>query len=116
MLQIDMPSRSIANRFEKRDAFRISKPILSVEIAGRKFSTENWSLNGMLLNGLPEETDLDEPVEGIFGPMGSTELCRFKGRIVRLDPDSMKTAIELDEKSAEVAALLPIWVLKYGAL
>ncbi|MEH6633832.1 MAG: hypothetical protein V7776_23855, partial [Halopseudomonas aestusnigri] len=54
-------------------------------------------------------------IEGIFGPVGSPELCKFNGQIVRFDDNLMTTAIELDEKSADVAALLPFWVLKYGS-
>ncbi|WP_334129464.1 hypothetical protein [Sneathiella sp.] len=100
---------------EKRRAFRISNPVLSVEIAGRRYSTVNWSLDGLLLNGLPGGAEVDMPVDGIMGPIGAAEMCRFAGKIVRLDAAGMTTAIELDEKSADVAALLPLWVLKYGA-
>ncbi|MDF2365896.1 hypothetical protein [Sneathiella sp.] len=115
MLQAEMNTQSIANRFEKRGAFRVSNPVLSVEIEGARFSTENWSLDGMLLNGIANHVALDQPVEGIIGPIGSPEICRFGGRVVRIDERGMTTAIELDEKSADVAALLPLWVLKYGA-
>ncbi|MCF8466018.1 MAG: hypothetical protein K9G33_01310 [Sneathiella sp.] len=115
MLQTDTTNQSVSNRFEKRGAFRVSNPVLSVEIDGIKFSTENWSLNGLLLNGVPDPCKLDTLVEGIVGPIGSAEMCRFGGRIVRLDQNTMTTAIELDEQSADVAALLPLWVLKYGA-
>lgn len=100
---------------ERRGAFRVSNPVLSVEIMGQRYSTENWSLNGILLNGIPDSCQEDQAVGGIFGPLGSAEMCRFDGQVVRLDKDSMTTAIELDEKSADVAALLPLWVLKYGA-
>ncbi len=115
MLHAEILDQSVASQFEKREAFRISKPILSVEIDGERFSTENWSLDGLLLNGLPENIDLEVPVTGLMGPVGTAEMCRFGGRIVRLDHAGMTTAIELDEKSADVAALLPLWVLKYGA-
>ncbi|MEX1037141.1 MAG: hypothetical protein WDZ54_14420 [Sneathiella sp.] len=115
MLQAEKSDLSIENRFEKRGAFRVSKPVLSVEIRGMQFSTENWSLDGMMLNGVPDQVELDKPVEGIIGPVGSPEMCRFGGRIVRVDAQNMTTAIELDEKSPDVAALLPLWVLKYGA-
>ncbi|MCC3306589.1 hypothetical protein [Sneathiella sp. HT1-7] len=114
MLQAEMNTQSVANRFEKRGAFRVSNPVLSVEIEGIRFSTENWSLDGMLLNGIADHVILDQTVEGIIGPVGSPEMCRFGGRIVRIDEDEMTTAVELDEKSADVAALLPLWVLKYG--
>ena len=115
MLQAEMTNQSVPNRFEKRGAFRVSNPVLSVEIEGTKFSTENWSLSGLLLNGVPATCRLDAPIEGIVGPIGSPEICRFGGRIVRLDHDTMTTAIELDEQSADIAAMLPFWVLKYGA-
>ena len=114
MLQAELKEQSVANRFEKRGAFRVSNPVLSVEIQGSRFSTENWSLDGLLLNGVPDQINLDEPIEGIVGPVGSPEMCRFGGRIVRFDENSMTTAIELDSKSADVAALLPLWVLKYS--
>ncbi|USG60466.1 hypothetical protein NBZ79_14970 [Sneathiella marina] len=118
MLQTDinhMDNDSSPSRFERRDAFRVSNPILSVEIMGKKYSTENWSLSGLLLNGVPPGYEPDMPIEGIFGPVGSAEMCRFNGHIVRLSKNMMTTAIELDEKSADVAALLPLWVLKYGS-
>ena len=115
MLQTEMNTYAVANRFEKRGAFRVSNPVLSVEIEGARFSTENWSLDGLLLNGIADHLVLDQPVEGIIGPIGSPEICRFGGRVVRIDEGDMTTAIELDEKSADVAALLPLWVLKYGA-
>lgn len=114
MLQSKIEDEVIRSEFERRGAFRVSNPVLSVEIGGQKYATENWSLNGLLLNGIPADTVQDAPVNGIFGPLGSPEMCRFDGHIVRLDHDSMTTAIELDEKSADVAALLPLWVLKYG--
>jgi hypothetical protein len=69
----------------------------------------------MLLNGIADDLTLDQRVEGIIGPVGSPEICRFGGRIVRIDANDLTTAIELDEKSPDVAALLPLWVLKYGA-
>lgn len=116
MLQSNINEQSSVDAPERRGAFRVSNPILSVEIGGRKYSTENWSLNGLLLNGIPDEVTEDEPVHGIFGPLGAAEMCRFDGHITRLDADNMTTAIILDERSADVAALLPLWVLKYGAL
>ncbi|MEH6545823.1 MAG: hypothetical protein V7701_05315 [Sneathiella sp.] len=118
MLQTDanfIEKEATPNRFERRDAFRVSNPILGVEIMGKKYSTENWSLSGLLLNGIPPGYETEMPIEGIFGPVGSVEMCRFNGHIVRLNNSMMTTAIELDEKSADVAALLPLWVLKYGS-
>ena len=114
VLHAEVNDLSVENRFEKRGAFRVSNPVLSVEIDGTRFSTENWSLDGMMINGVPDRIELDEPVQGIIGPVGSPEMCRFGGRIVRVDIHNMTTAIELDEKSPDVAALLPLWVLKYG--
>lgn len=116
MLQIETNEQAPVDASERRDAFRVSNPVLSVEIRGRKYSTENWSLSGLLLNGIPDQIRADEPIRGIFGPVGSAEMCKFNGHITRLDKDNMTTAITLDEKSADVAALLPLWVLKYGAL
>jgi hypothetical protein len=107
-------SEMLPDRFERRDAFRVSNPILSVEIMGKKYSTENWSLSGLLLNGVPPGYEADMPISGIFGPVGSAEMCRFNGHVIRLNDNMLTTAIELDEKSADVAALLPLWVLKYG--
>ncbi|MEH6527359.1 MAG: hypothetical protein V7723_14910 [Sneathiella sp.] len=118
MLQTEVKyieNETAPDRFEKRDAFRVSNPTLSVEIKGKKYSTENWSLSGLLLNGIPPGYETEMPIEGIFGPVGSVEMCRFNGHIVRLNNNMMTTAIELDEKSADVAALLPLWVLKYGS-
>ncbi|OUR77541.1 hypothetical protein A9Q83_10390 [Alphaproteobacteria bacterium 46_93_T64] len=109
-------NRSIPNRFEQRDSFRISNPVLRVEIEGHYFQTENWSLNGLLLRGVIDEASLDKPIQGIFGPHKGAEICKFGGRIVRIDLNDDQMAIELDGSSREVAALLPLWVLKYGAI
>jgi len=107
-------NRSIPNRFEQRDSFRISNPVLQVEIEGNYFLTENWSLNGLLLCGIIQNAALDMPIYGTFGPNKSAEICKFGGRIVRIDLNGNQMAVELDGSSREVAALLPLWVLKYG--
>jgi len=107
-------STSVPNRFEQRDSFRVSSPTLQVEIGDDTFLTENWSLNGILLNGLMENAALDQKIEGIFGPAGTSEMCQFSGRIVRIDLKERQIAVELDGSSREVAALLPLWVLKYN--
>lgn len=114
MLHAQEISSSVPNRFEQRDSFRVSNPVLEIEIADQKFTTENWSLNGLLINGLLDEAALDSAVKGIFGPQGTSEMCQFSGRIVRIDLKEKQTAIELDGSSREVAALLPLWVLKYN--
>ncbi|GLQ06824.1 hypothetical protein [Sneathiella chinensis] len=114
MLHTQEITTSIPNRFEQRDSFRVSSPVLKVEINGQSFRTKNWSLNGLLLEGLPSEACLDHGVTGIFGPDGSAEMCQFSGRIVRIDLKQEQFAIELDGSSREVAALLPLWVLKYN--
>lgn len=114
MLHTPQLNQSIPNRFEQRDSFRITNPVLQVEINGKYIHTENWSLNGLLLQGLLEEASLDKTIQGTFGPVQSAEVCRFGGRIVRIDIKEQQTAIELDGSSREVAALLPLWVLKYG--
>ncbi len=114
MLHAQQLTDSIPNRFEQRDSFRVSNPTLQVEINGHRILTENWSLNGLLLNGLLENAALDKPISGIFGPEGTSEMCHFSGRIVRVDLKKQQVAIELDGSSREVAALLPLWVLKYS--
>lgn len=114
MLHTPQLNRSIPNRFEQRDSFRISNPVLQVEIEGNYFLTENWSLNGLLLCGIIQNAALDMPIYGTFGPNKSAEICKFSGRIVRIDLNGNQMAVELDGSSREVAALLPLWVLKYG--
>ena len=114
MLHTPQLDQSIPNRFEQRDSFRISSPILQVEIAGTYYSTENWSLNGLLINGLIDNFGLDDSIKGTFGPKSSADIIRFSGRVVRIDLKNAQMAIELDGTSKEVAALLPFWVLKYG--
>ncbi|WP_148301938.1 PilZ domain-containing protein [Sneathiella glossodoripedis] len=114
MLHTPHLNQSVPNRFEQRDSFRISNPALQVEIDGTYFLTENWSLNGLLIKGLKEDIELDQQIQGTFGPDKSAELCKFSGRIVRIDLKNKQFAIELDGTSKEVAALLPFWVLKYG--
>lgn len=115
MLQTETLDHAVQGGVERRRAFRISNPVLSVEINEMRYATINWSLDGLLLNGLPKGAVTGMPVSGIMGPVGAAEMCRFAGKIVRLDQTGMTTAIALDEKSADVAALLPLWVLKYGA-
>lgn len=107
---------SVPNRFEQRDSFRISNPVLEVEMNGTRFETENWSLNGLLLNGLMSDAAIDMPIKGIFGPIRSSEMCQFSGRIVRIDLKNQQIAVELDGNSREVAAYLPLWVLKYNRI
>lgn len=114
MLHMPQLNQSVPNRFEQRDSYRISNPVLQVEIDGNYYNTDNWSLNGLLINGLLDGAALDKTVTGTFGPLNSTEVCKFSGRIVRIDPALQQTAIELDGSSKEVAALLPFWVLKFG--
>ncbi len=114
MLHTPQLNQSVPNRFEQRDSFRISNPALQVEINGKYYLTENWSLNGLLINGLKDSSELDQPIQGTFGPDKSAEICRFSGRIVRIDLKNEQFAIELDGTSKEVAALLPFWVLKYS--
>ncbi|MEH6404295.1 MAG: hypothetical protein V7750_13035 [Sneathiella sp.] len=114
MMHTQQLSESIPNRFEQRDSFRVSSPSLQVEINENKFTTENWSLTGILLNGLMADAAIDLPVKGIFGPTNTSELCKFSGRIVRIDLKHQQIAVELDGSSREVAALLPLWVLKYN--
>ncbi|WP_169569995.1 hypothetical protein [Sneathiella limimaris] len=114
MLHTPQLNQSVPNRFEQRDSYRVSNPVLQVEIDGTYYTTVNWSLNGLLIDGLIKGVDLDSDVSGTFGPNQSPEICRFAGRIVRIDLKSKQMAIELDGCSKEVAALLPFWVLKYG--
>ncbi|MBL4906991.1 MAG: hypothetical protein JKX94_06025 [Sneathiella sp.] len=114
MIHAQQLAESIPNRFELRDSFRVSNPVLQVEINENQFQTENWSLNGLLLNGLMSDAALDRPIVGIFGPAGTSEMCQFSGRIVRIDLKNQQIAVELDGSSREVAALLPLWVLKYS--
>lgn len=114
MLHTPRLNQSVPNRFEQRDSFRISNPALQVEIGGKYYLTDNWSLNGLLIKGLIEDASLDYSIKGTFGPNQTAEICRFSGRIVRIDLDDEQIAIELDGSSKEVAALLPFWVLKYG--
>lgn len=114
MLHTPQLNQSVPNRFEQRDSFRISNPALQVEIGGKYYLTDNWSLNGLLIKGLIEDASLDYSVQGTFGPNQTAEICRFSGRIVRIDLKDEQIAIELDGSSKEVAALLPFWVLKYG--
>ncbi len=114
MLHTPQLDQSIPNRFEQRDSFRISSPVLQVEIAGVYYTTENWSLNGLLINGLIKDVGLDHCIKGTFGPQSSADIIRFGGRVVRVDLKNAQMAIELDGTSKEVAALLPFWVLKYG--
>ncbi len=114
MLHAEILRDSIPSSFEQRTSFRLNNPKLNVEVNGRSFNTENWSLNGLLINGIAEDTFVSIPVSGIFGPSNSAEMCRFSGRVVRLDHELNQTAIELDGSSREVAALLPLWVLRYS--
>jgi hypothetical protein len=116
MLYASQLDESVPNRFEQRDSFRITNPVLAVEINDQHFVTENWSLNGVLLCGHMENASLDTQVSGLFGPQNSSEMCQFTGRIVRIDLKNEQFAVELDGSSREVAALLPLWVLKYGAV
>ncbi len=114
MLHAEILRDSIPSSFEQRGSFRLNNPKLNVEISGQRFVTENWSLDGLLIKGIGAQTFVSMPLSGIFGPSNSAEMCRFSGRIIRLDYEMNQTAVELDGSSREVAALLPLWVLRYG--
>lgn len=114
MLHAEILKDSIPSSFEQRGSFRLNNPTLQAEIDGQCYHTENWSLNGILINGIDDNFAVSMPVNGIFGPANAAEMCRFSGRIVRLDHELIQTAIELDGSSREVATLLPLWVLRYG--
>lgn len=114
MLHAEILKDSIPSSFEQRGSFRLNNPTLHAEINGRRYQTENWSLNGILVNGIADEFFVSMPIKGIFGPANAAEICRFSGQIIRLDHDLTQSAIELDGSSREVAALLPLWVLRYA--
>ncbi len=115
MLHTSQLNESVPNRFEQRGSFRVYNPVLQVTLGEHTYGTENWSLNGLLLKGMLPEISLDKEIEGFMNPQGTVERCHFKGRIVRIDLKESQFAIELDGQSREVAAFLPLWVLKYGA-
>jgi len=115
MLHTSQLNESVPNRFEQRGSFRVSKPTLEINVGDKLYATENWSLNGLLVKGILPESCLDMAVSGFMKPEGTAENCYFSGRIVRIDLKEQQFAVELDGQSREVAAYLPLWVLKYGS-
>ena len=115
MLHTSQLNESVPNRFEQRGSFRVSKPTLEISLGDDTYTTENWSLNGLLIKGNLPESSLDMEISGFMKPEGTAENCYFSGRVVRIDLKERQFAVELDGQSREVAAYLPLWVIKYGS-
>ena len=84
---------------EARQDRRYLMPILEVSIGDWRFRSVNWSMGGLLLDGIAEDIGLR--VRGTFALSGSCEAMPFAGTVVRVDPESGHSAICFDDPRAE---------------
>ncbi len=94
-----MPSAKRKSGFaDARQDRRYLIPVLEVAIGEWRFQSINWSMGGMLLDGIAEDIGLR--VRGTYALSGSRETMPFVGTVVRVDPESGYSAICFDDPRA----------------
>lgn len=83
------------DRTESRRDARYLLPALDVMIDGGKYRAINWSMGGLLIDGVCH--DIGSRVRGAFGLIGSCELMPFVATVVRIDPRDGSCAICFDD-------------------
>jgi hypothetical protein len=89
--------RTNFDRSEMRRDRRYAAPVFDVEIGGGRFRSINWSLGGLLLDGLVDNAGASGRVRGTLGLAGGRETMRFDAAIVRRDPASGQSALHFHE-------------------
>lgn len=92
-------SRPWIDRTELRHDRRYLLPALDVTIGEGKYHAINWSMGGLLLDGVCH--DIGSRVRGSFGVIGSSEPMPFAATVVRIDPRDGSCAICFDHPSLE---------------
>lgn len=87
------------DRRELRRDRRYLLPALSVTIGESTFHAINWSMGGLLIDGVCH--DIGSRVRGSFGLNGSTEPTPFAATVVRIEPETGACAICFDDPSLQ---------------
>jgi hypothetical protein len=81
---------------ERRMHHRYTEPSFEARISETPFVTQDWSLGGVLMRGLPRavmELDSEREVSGQIDLGEGPGIVEFTGRIVRSDPEQGELAI-----------------------
>jgi hypothetical protein len=92
-------SRPWIDRRELRRDRRYLLPALDVTIGEFKFNAINWSMGGLLIDGVCH--DIGSRVRGSFGLFGSSEPMPFAATVVRIEPETGSCAICFDDPSLQ---------------
>ena len=92
-------SRPWIDRTELRRDRRYLVPVLDVTIGEGRYQALNWSMGGLLIDGVCH--DIGSRVRGSFGLSGSCETMPFAATVVRIDPEFGSCAICFDDPSFE---------------
>lgn len=82
-------------RTELRRDRRYLLPALDVTIGEGRYRTLNWSMGGLLIDGVCH--DIGSRVRGSFVLIGSCEPTPFAATVVRIDPHDGSCAICFDD-------------------
>ncbi len=74
-------------------------PIMDVAIGDWVFHSINWSMGGLLLDGICQ--DIGMRVRGTVGLSGSRDTMPFAATVIRVDPDLGSCAICFEDPRAE---------------
>jgi hypothetical protein len=95
------------DRSELRQDSRRPIPIFEVIVECELFRSVDWSMGGILLDGVYEGVKLGTPVEGWIALPEAKKAFAFSGRILRTDP-SGNTVVRFDEIEADTAEFLDL--------
>jgi hypothetical protein len=95
------------DRSELRQDSRRPIPIFEVIVECELFRSVDWSMGGILLDGVCEGVKLGTPVEGWIALPEAKKAFAFSGRILRTDP-SGNTVVRFDEIEADTAEFLDL--------
>lgn len=92
-------ARPWIDRRELRRDRRYLLPALNVTIGDLKYHAVNWSMGGLLIDGVCH--DIGSRVRGSFGLSGSSEPMPFAATVVRIEPEHGHCAICFDDPSLQ---------------
>jgi hypothetical protein len=84
---------------ELRRDCRYAAPLLEVIIDGERFLARNWSMRGVLLDGICEA--IGSRVRGLMGVAGSRDAIPFAATVIRIDLDTGNSAICFEDFRTE---------------
>ena len=91
---------------ERRRAIRYIDPVLTVEIAGVKYKTLNWSTRGLLLEEFAEPLEIGSFVKTCLSSEEVPGGGRGWAKVVRRMPKRHELALEFPDISTVVLALM----------